>query len=391
MNAPGRTAGRRALGWLGTLTSTLLAAASAQAHKPGDAYLSLHVDGARIEARWDLHLRDLDRELALDADGDRRLRWGEVRSRWPQIEAAAWPALELDAGAAQCRPLPAAAAPSLDDHSDGAYAVLHRSWACAAPPQALRIGYRLFAAGDPTHRGILRIDAPALRTPLAAVLDPAGEPQRWVLAAPSPLQALGSFTAEGVRHIWMGFDHLLFLLSLLLPAVLVRQDGRWVAAREGRAVLLDVLRVVTAFTVAHSITLALAVLGIVQPPARWVESVIAASVVLAALNNLRPVVGGGRWLLTFAFGLVHGFGFAGALRDLGLQHAPLGWALLGFNLGVEAGQLAVVAAFVPLAWWLRTRRAYRVVGLQLGSLAIAGLAALWFVERAFDWPLGLPV
>lgn len=384
----------KALAWLpGALLAALLlaCAAPACAHKPSDAYLSLQVDGDRIEVRWDVALRDLDRELALDTDGDHALHWGEVRRRWRQIEDAAWPTLDIDAGPAQCEPLPAATAPSLDDHSDGAYAVLRRSWTCRTPPRSLRIGYRLFAGSDPTHRGILRIESPSLAAPLAAVLDPAGAPRQLVLASPTPLQALGSFMAEGARHIWMGFDHLLFLLSLLLPAVLVREDGRWAAAREGRAVLLDVLRVVTAFTVAHSITLALAVLGIVQPPARWVESVIAASVVLAALNNLRPLVGEGRWVLTFAFGLVHGFGFAGALRDLGLQDAPLGWALLGFNLGVELGQLAVVAAFVPLAWWLRARRAYRVVGLQLCSLAIAGLAALWFVERAFDRPLGLPV
>lgn len=378
---------KRSIAWLALLL--LACIAPARAHKPSDAYLSLHVEGEHIEARWDIALRDLDRELALDTDGDHALRWGEVRRRWRQIEDMAWPMLEIDAGPAQCEAGPAAIAPSLDDHSDGAYVVLRRSWTCRAPPRTLRIGYRLFADSDPTHRGILRIGSAALAAPLAAVLDPAAGPRQLVLASPAPLQALGAFTAEGVRHIWQGADHLLFLISLLLPAVLVRRDGRWVAAHEGRAVLLDVLRVVTAFTVAHSITLALAVWGVVNPPARWVESVIAASVVLAALNNLRPLVGEGRWALTFAFGLVHGFGFAGALRDLGLQDAPLGWSLLGFNLGVELGQIAVVAAFMPLAWWLRTRRAYRVLGLQAGSLAIAGLAALWFVERAFDRPHGL--
>lgn len=380
---------KRSIAWLAALLFVCIA--PARAHKPSDAYLSLQVEGGRIEARWDIALRDLDRELALDADGDHALRWGEVRRRWRQIEDAAWPMLEIDAGTAQCEPAPAAAAPSLDDHSDGAYVVLRRSWTCRAPPRALQVGYRLFAGSDPTHRGILRIESAALSAPLAAVLDPADGPRRLVLDSPTPLRALGAFTAEGVRHIWQGADHLLFLLSLLLPAVLVRRDGRWTAAREGKAVLLDVLRVITAFTVAHSITLALAVLGVVNPPAHWVESLIAASVVLAALNNLRPLVGEGRWVLTFAFGLVHGFGFAGALRDLGLQDAPLSWSLAGFNLGVELGQLAVVAAFVPLAWGLRTRRAYRVLGLQAGSLAVAGLAALWFVERAFDRPLGLPL
>ena len=164
-------------------------------------------------------------------------------------------------------------------------------------------------------------------------------------------------------HIWAGFDHILFLLSLLLPAVLVPSaDFRRGVGRRSRAsetAFWDVLKVVTAFTVAHSITLSLATLGVVSLPSRLVESAIAASVVLAALNNIRPVVHGGRWIIAFCFGLIHGFGFASVLADLGLPQGSLLLALVAFNLGVELGQLAIVAVFLPLAYALRDTLFYR--------------------------------
>src|SRR5262249_8285044 len=149
------------------------------------------------------------------------------------------------------------------------------------------------------------------------------------------------FVREGVRHIWSGLDHLLFLLALLLPAPLARAWGRWepraglaAAAREG-------LKVVTAFTVAHSLTLGLAFFGLVSFRAQWVEVAIALSVFAAAWNNLRPFLPGRAWAMALAFGLVHGLGFAGALRNLALPIRARGLALAAFNVGVELGQLAI--------------------------------------------------
>jgi hypothetical protein len=145
-----------------------------------------------------------------------------------------------------------------------------------------------------------------------------------------------------------------------------------------------VLRIVTAFTLAHSITLSLATLGFVSLPSRWVESAIAASVVLAALNNVWPVFHGRRWMVAFGFGLIHGFGFASVLIDLGLPQGALALALLGFNLGVECGQMAIVAAFLPLAFVLRHSAFYRRLVLRLGSLLITALASTWLAERVFE-------
>jgi len=414
--------------------TALSLAGPARAHKPSDAYLRIDVDGSRITQRLDIALRDLDRELALDADGDGRLTWGEVRSQWPRIQALADDGVRLQPDAAgDCRAA-APAMPQLDEHSDGRYAVLVRDWQCATPRAGWQLDYRLFAATDPTHRGILQwrdghADA-AAGTP--RVLVPGATPHHLGgEAVAGPGRSLPAFVAEGVHHILIGTDHILFLLALLLPAVLVpgaspaRQEGpacaatallpggsavlrvglappllqRWTRALAAAAAapwqpapalapaLWQVAHVVTAFTVAHSITLALAMLGVLNPPSRWIESLIAASVVLAALNNLAPLTDTGRWRFTFAFGLVHGFGFAAVMSDLGLGGRSLAGPLFTFNLGVELGQLAVVAAFVPLAWACRRHRTYRVVVMRGGSVLIALAALAWLVERVFDLKL----
>jgi HupE / UreJ protein len=145
-----------------------------------------------------------------------------------------------------------------------------------------------------------------------------------------------------------------------------------------------VLKVVTAFTLAHSITLSLAALGLISLPSRLVESAIAASVIVAALSNLRGAVEGRRWIMAFIFGLIHGFGFASVLADLGLPQGALVLALVGFNVGVELGQLAIVLVFLPVAFWLRSTRFYQVGVLRVGSIIVALLAAWWLVQRLFD-------
>ena len=153
------------------------------------------------------------------------------------------------------------------------------------------------------------------------------------------------------------------------------------------SVLWSVVSIVTAFTVAHSFTLRLATLQVVRLPSRFVESAIAASVVLAGLGNLYPMMMRRRWLVAFGFGLIHGFGFAAVLSDLGLRQGSLVLSLVSFNLGVEIGQLAIVAMFLPLTYFLRHTWAYQRVVVTTGSLTIASVALLWFIERAFNLKL----
>jgi hydrogenase/urease accessory protein HupE len=182
-------------------------------------------------------------------------------------------------------------------------------------------------------------------------------------------EVLQKFVPSGVHHILIGPDHLLFLVGLLLLGGSIKQ----------------LLLVVTAFTAAHSITLSLAALGMVIPPASAVEPAIALSVVYVGADNL--LVSGGRdtraWI-AFAFGLIHGFGFANVLRDMDLPSRALGWTLFGFNIGVELGQLAVVAVVASALAWVRSRS--QVAGTRLafvGSIVVMLTGAYWFVERVF--------
>ena len=361
----------------------LLAGGEVRAHKPSDSYLTLAVDGETVTGQWDIALRDLDFVLGLDANQDGAITWGEVRAKHADIAAYALARLTIGPAHGAC--IPAVREQLIDNHSDGAYAVLRFTATCAAPPKVLDVGYRLLFDVDPQHRGLLNLQAQgATRAGIFSVDAPV---RQFTLADLSRTEQFLDYLKEGVLHIWMGFDHILFLLSLLLPAVLVRSQvpgERWAGAPSFGFAFWDVFRVVTAFTIAHSITLSLAALGVVTLPARLTESAIAASVVLAALNNVRPVVYGGRWILAFAFGLIHGFGFASVLADLGLPRDALVLALVAFNVGVELGQLAIVAVFLPIAYRLRDTGLYRRAILVGGSLVVAALAAIWLVERVFD-------
>jgi hypothetical protein len=395
--------------WLGAAL-LLFWAPLAQAHKPSDSYLAVTLKDGKLQGQWDVALRDLDFAIGLDADGDGNITWGEVRARHAEIAAYAGARLALSADGAPC-PL-VIGAQQVDEHTDGAYTVMPLLFTCAGSanntanraPQVLRLSYALFADIDPQHRGLLNLTVNgATRT---AIFSPQAAQQDFVLAETSRWRQFVDYLREGVWHIWIGFDHILFLLSLLLPAVglwagsgvssgvssgavsrhLLRVQ-RWQPVERFGQAFWDVLRIVTAFTLAHSITLTLAALGLVTLPSRFVEATIAASVVLAALNNVWPVFHGRRWMVAFLFGLVHGFGFASVLVDLGLPQSALALALLGFNVGVELGQLAIVAAFLPIAFWLRRSWLYRRVVLWAGSLLIALIAAAWFIERAFDLKL----
>jgi HupE / UreJ protein len=227
-------------------------------------------------------------------------------------------------------------------------------------------------ADDAGHRTLVLRDGTTtvLRAGSSSVV--LSEAQAWTAVA-------SAFAVEGAIHLVTGYDHVLFLLSLLFAAgVIARSRGTRVAAKE-------IAVVVTAFTVGHSVTLAIAALGLVTLPARLVESAIAASIIVAAVLNIaRPESTVGRPGLALVFGLIHGFGFSSVLADVGLPAGDRVLALGFFNVGIELAQLAVVALVIPLlAYLARRERLYRRVVMHLGSVAIASLAGLWLVERAF--------
>jgi hypothetical protein len=358
----------------------LFCSISAYAHKPSDSYLILSVDGSTVTGQWDIALRDLDFAIGLDANGDGAITWGELRAKHKEIAAYAMSRLQLSTEGKAC---PAQVTEHLvDDHTDGAYAVLRFKADCPQVLDTLQARYGLFFDIDPQHKGLLRLQYQGASS--TGIFSPDKASQQFSLKQPNKLTQFLDYGREGVWHIWIGFDHILFLLALLLPAVVVRREKKWEAVSAFKPAFWSVLKIVTAFTLAHSITLTLATLGVISLPSRWVESTIAASVVIAALNNIFPLFRERRWMMAFVFGLIHGFGFASVLTDLGLPKDALILALVGFNLGVECGQLTIVAFFLPLAFALRHSWFYRKFVLLGGSVVITCLALAWFIERAFD-------
>jgi hypothetical protein len=360
----------------------LLAVRAAYAHKPSDSYLTLDIEGPIVHVRWDIAIRDLDYALDLDGDGNGKITWRELLEHQREIGSYALTRLTLRRDdQAPCTPTLGSKGIAVATHSDGEYAVLRFDASCGSSGAYLGIDYRLFFDIDPQHRGIVRIDAAG--NSRTHVMSRSEHQTRFDLAHSGRVRQLGSIVRQGIIHIWTGYDHVLFLLALLLPSVLYRDGKDWRPVPQLRPALVDVLRIVTAFTIAHSITLSLAALGVVTLPSRLVESAIAASVVLAAVNNLYPILGQDRWIAAFLLGLMHGFGFSSTLMDLDLPRSNLVLTLFGFNAGVEFGQVAIVAVFVPLAYAARRSVAYRRAGLVGGSTAIAALATLWLIERVF--------
>jgi hypothetical protein len=251
-----------------------------------------------------------------------------------------------------------------------------------APPATASLNARVLFNLDTNVHGLFRLEHRG-RTETVA-FDRNHPAHTFTLSEPSSRWGqFATFVREGVWHIWIGIDHILFLVALLLPSVLHREGERWTGVPAFRPAFFNVLKIVTAFTIAHSITLSLAALNIVRLPSRLVESVIAASVAVAALNNLYPWMRGRAWMVAFGFGLVHGFGFASVLGELGLKSGTLAMALVGFNLGVELGQLSVVAVFLPLAFVLRRTWFYQTATFKFGSVLIILIATAWMTERMF--------
>ncbi|MFM7749407.1 MAG: HupE/UreJ family protein [Opitutaceae bacterium] len=211
--------------------------------------------------------------------------------------------------------------------------------------------------------------AVASTAPSAVTASTGGAVPLSAQSEPGDLPSAFEFLKLGVEHIWTGYDHLLFLFALLVVCTSFRST----------------VAIITCFTLAHSLTLALATLDVVHVPSRWVEPLIAASIVFVGVENLirRGAEPPGRWALTFVFGLVHGFGFAGILRDLGLGSAKGGilMPLFSFNLGVELGQIAIAAIVLPLVWRLRKKEAFVARGVPALSAVVTLMGLYWLLAR----------
>ncbi len=358
--------------WWWVVLTLLVAAFPARAHKPSDALLY----ASPSALVWEVALRDLDVDPGVD-DGDGQLTWGELRAHHDDLFALMNAHVRVATAGGACAQTPEDL--QISEHSDGTYARLGARLRCPSD-DTLTLDYDYLFARDPQHRLIARVDGP--HGAQTTVLSSANRRVQLSLRADP---AASNLFGAGVTHILEGIDHLLFLFALLLPAVWIHRRP----APSFRPVLVEVLKVVSAFTLAHSLTLSLAVLGVATLPARVVEPAIALSVVVAAAlnfvdrgaenNQARP-----RWPVAYALGLLHGYGLSSTLDDVGLQGRALLLPLFTFNLGVEAGQLAIVLCVLPILYSARKWKFYPALVLRGASLLIAALACVWFVERAFD-------
>ena len=361
----------------------VLGIASVTAHSSSDGFLFLNGAPGRLDVRLDLAVRDLDVILPVDADGNGDISWGELRSMETALKGYVDRRLQL---AANGRKTDVAWQPlKLARHSDSVYVVLMGQIKADRNTERWSVDYDLLFHVDRDHRGLVSLQYAGSAATEAVVLSPLEPHLDW---QPGGAKTTGGWTRmlmEGMHHIWTGYDHLLFLLALLLPSVARRNStAGWTWDSNFREVTRRVLRVVTAFTAAHSLTLALAALGWARLPSRGVESVIALSVAAAALNNLRPFFRHQAVMMAFGFGLIHGFGFASALSGLDLSGDGLLRGLIGFNCGVELGQLTLVALFLPIAYAMRRSWCYQRLAVLGGSTLILGVAGGWLVERSLD-------
>ena len=361
----------RPLPWMlcaGIVMAVATLARSAGAHAIGLSRGEYTVVGTSVRA--ELTLRADDAALAvpgLDADGDGKVSEVELASGRALVEAVFMGRLAVSSDGETCT----AAQPGdvALDPPDGVR--VSADFACPRAPQRLRLQFGFLDVLPAGHRHLATVHAGGQSFEELAVLS---RPDVELdLGDSAPQRGWPSLLRAGVEHILTGYDHLAFVAALVLGGTLVMGRG---AVKVGPLVAM-----LTAFTVGHSASLAVATLGGVAPGPRPVEAAVALSVAYVGAENLFTKSDRHRWMLTLPFGFVHGFALAGGLIDLGIPRARLAGALLAFNAGVETGQLALLAVLLPLLLLVRVRARWYPMAARIASGAIALAGATWFVQR----------
>ena len=351
----------------------------ARAHQSSVSYHDVLIaDDGQVE--WTLRLSSRDLYEALGLDRDRDATDAEISSGKERLVGYVTARLQVTADGAPC-PLGGPTLAILQQNMR--FAEIKVAASCRLPLATIGLDDHLFFDLDPRHTGFLRVTYAGRA--LTEEFSKGFEHFEWKLGLGAPIElGLPEYVWKGMEHIYTGYDHITFIIGLLLVAA-VRRDPRGWTSRPLNLAVPYVLKVVTAFTLAHSLTLILAALDVIQLPSRFVESAIAASIVYIAVENLAPREPRYRWPVAFLFGLVHGMGFAAMLRPILPPHGVV-VPLLAFNVGVELGQLTIVAALLPLLLAAARARAerYRRVVVLGGSLVVALAGTLWLVERVAD-------
>jgi len=362
----------------------------ALAHAKGQSYLYFQIGEETVTTHVAAPLQGLNEVLSLGLPTDKRVERAEVEPVFDQVRTYVEQHMDVQCAPQNCA-LTFTGDTSLDNTSSGQFLQIYYDIeGYETLPEALQVSYDVILADKPEYTNLLLVDNNWKtgtfdeEANVVSTIRQAGDIKTLDLTSGSFLQGFLAIVVLGVEHILEGIDHVLFLVALLLPSVVRRESGRWKPVGKFSTSFVHILKIATAFTVAHSITLGLATLQIVDLPSRFVESIIAVSIGLAALDIFYPIFRRRIWLVIFVFGLFHGFGFASVLADLGVtsQHALL--SLLAFNLGVELGQLAIIAVVFPVLYLLRKQFFYSKWVLKPGGLLLGVMSLYWLIERVFD-------
>lgn len=363
------------------------------AHSSNQSIMKLNAKQGVLTGEWSIPLKFLDMVLNLDTDQDKKLTWEDLLLAQPRIENYLKQSVSFEQEGSELADCAINIERlMLQNLREGLALFMPFSVSCPearSSANVVSIDYQLFFKEDPWHRGFISYQSRDIEQQWIA----SPEKHRFELSItkPSLFAQTWQFIAEGVWHIWIGLDHILFLIALLFPAVFFyqRQPGETSLKQRIHSrfspMLIDTLKIVTAFTLSHSLTLGLAAFEIVTLPSVMVEVAIAASVVFSALLIWLPRWQGFRWQLAFAFGFIHGFGFANVLGDLTLPQESFALCLFAFNVGVELGQLAIVAVVLPIMYHLRKLKVYTRVAIPLAMNMIALLGVFWIFERSAVW------
>lgn len=382
----------------------LLIPLSMNAHRPDHSLIYLRVyETAGIEGRFEIMATELDKYLGLDL------------GKHPTVEEVAVYRERIQAYLFEHSAFSSVYGNHKITFTDeisilyidfGSFVAIHFRLANMEKiPDEIEVTYDVFFDENPMQTNALGMEynwkAGLINNEKIMALDfsPGQKTKTLDLTDTSVWNGFMAMIKQGAWHIWIGVDHILFLLALILPSVVRRkriiataevQEGvastyfwKWIPVLEFKPAFWYILKIVTFFTIAHTITLSLASLGIVNLPSRWVESIIAFSIGLAAYHNIKPIFMGKEWVIAFVFGLFHGFGFATVLSELGFKGENLSLSLLGFNIGVELGQIVIILLIFPILYLIRKSKLYPKLLVWLSVLLMV-ISLYWLVERAFE-------
>jgi hypothetical protein len=386
------------------IVTFLLLPRSVKSHELNHTYVFLSIYEEKIEGRFEFTIADINRELGSNLNEE--LVEKEVFPLIPKIQNFLLSKV-LFGSEEKNYTLKFTETDFLPLEEEADNIVLHFTLeGITEIPDNLDITYNLFFDNNSISKGMLVIQHNwkagiiANHVGIAEVFTKGDTSKTISLKDASIWKGFFAMVKLGVWHIWIGLDHILFLLALILPSAVRRrketslgieekQINKWIPVAKFKPAFLYIIGIVTSFTIAHTITLSVAAIGIINLPSRYVESIIALSIAVAAFHNIRPLFSTKEWIIAFVFGLFHGFGFASVLGDKGLSGEFISYSLIGFNLGVEIGQAFIVLAIFPILFFIRKSKIYPKI-LYYGSILLIIISLHWVIERLFEFniPLG---